>query len=62
MNAETGLLPILAGYDVIEVPVLWVGRDHSLGKSKFHLLKHGGGYLQVIWYAMALKRTRQINP
>jgi len=61
MNAETGLLPILAGYNVVEVPVVWVGRDHSLGKSKFHLLKHGGGYLQVIRHAMGLRRKRPIN-
>jgi dolichol-phosphate mannosyltransferase len=59
MNAETGLLPILAGYNVIEVPVIWVGRDHSLGKSKFHLLKHGGGYLQVIRHALHLKRSHR---
>lgn len=56
MNAETGLLPILAGYNVMEVPVTWVGRDHSLGKSKFHLLKHGGGYLRVIRHAARLRR------
>src|SRR5262249_3657873 len=27
MNAETGLLPIISGYNLIEVPVVWVGRD-----------------------------------
>jgi glycosyltransferase involved in cell wall biosynthesis len=59
MNAETGLLPILAGYNVVEVPVIWVGRDHSLGKSKFHLLKHGGGYLQVIRHAARIRRSRR---
>ena len=57
MNAETGLLPILAGYNVIEVPVIWVGRDHSLGKSKFNLLKHGSGYLQVIRHAAHVRKT-----
>ena len=59
MNAETGLWPVLAGYDVIEVPVTWVGRDHSLGKSKFHLLKHGGAYLQVIRRAFHLRRSHR---
>ena len=61
MNAETGLLPILAGYDVIEVPVIWVGRDHSLGKSKFHLLKHGGGYLHVIRHALRVRRNQRVK-
>ena len=61
MNAETGLLPILAGYNVIEVPVIWVGRDHSLGKSKFHLLKHGGGYLRVIRHALRVRRNQRVK-
>jgi dolichol-phosphate mannosyltransferase len=58
MNAETGLLPILAGYKLIEVPVVWVDRDPQMGRSKFGLLKHGGGYLRVILYALRFARAR----
>src|SRR4029077_3479435 len=40
MNAETGLLAVLFGYNLIEIPVVWVDRDPQMGKSKFGLLKH----------------------
>jgi hypothetical protein len=59
MNAETGLLPILAGYKLIEVPVVWVDRDPEMGRSKFGLLKHGGGYLGVILHARRFARARR---
>ncbi len=59
MNAETGLLPVLAGYNVIEVPVVWVDRDPKMGKSKFHLIRHGGAYLRVILHAMKMVRSKK---
>jgi len=59
MNAETGLLPILAGYKLIEVPVVWVDRDPQMGRSKFGLLRHGGGYLRVILHALRFARARR---
>jgi len=59
MNAETGLLPILFGYRLIEVPVVWVDRDPEMGKSKFDLLKHGGGYLRVILDALRIARSQK---
>jgi len=52
MNAETGLLPILFGYQIVEVPVVWIDRSPQMGHSKFGLLKHGGGYIQVIFHAI----------
>ena len=61
MNAETGLLPILAGYKLVEVPVVWVDRDPEMGRSKFGLLKHGGGYLRVIQHALRFARASQKN-
>lgn len=59
MNAETGLLPILFGYRLIEVPVVWIDRDPEMGRSKFGLLKHGGGYLRVILYALRIARSQE---
>ena len=59
MNAETGLLPILFGYKLLEVPVVWVDRDPEMGRSKFGLLKHGGGYLQVIFHALRIARPQR---
>jgi len=59
MNAETGLLPILCGYKLVEVPVVWVDRDPEMGRSKFGLLKHGGGYLRVIFHALKVTRSQR---
>ena len=59
INAETGLLPILAGYKVCEVPASWIGRNEGQGKSKFKLFKVGVGYVKVIPYAWKFLRTRR---
>ena len=60
INAETGILPILAGYNICEVPVSWIGRDEGQGKSKFKLFKVGMGYIKVIPYAWTfLKRAKK---
>jgi glycosyltransferase involved in cell wall biosynthesis len=59
MNAETGLLPVLAGYTLVEVPVVWVDRAPEMGQSKFGLLKHGGGYLRVILHAARFARKQK---
>lgn len=59
MNAETGLLPVLAGYKLVEVPVVWVDRDPQMGRSKFGLFKHGGGYFRVIVRALRFVRARR---
>jgi dolichol-phosphate mannosyltransferase len=52
MNAETGLWPILCGYKIVEVPVVWINRNPEMGRSKFGLLKHGAGYIEVIFHAL----------
>jgi dolichol-phosphate mannosyltransferase len=59
MNAETGLLPVLAGYKLVEVPVVWVDRGSEMGQSKFGLLKHGAGYIGVILHALKFARSKK---
>jgi dolichol-phosphate mannosyltransferase len=61
MNAETGLLPILFGYKLIEVPVVWVDRDPEMGRSKFGLLKHGAGYLRVIFHTLRIAKSQKMK-
>lgn len=58
INAETGLLPLIWGYNLVEVPVSWIGRSLDMGKSKFKLLRVGWGYVQVIAYALRLLIVR----
>lgn len=62
INAETGLLPILAGYRICEVPVSWIGRDEEMGTSKFRLsVRVGWGYFKVIIYGIwfLLSKTKK---
>lgn len=59
MNAETGILPIIFGYEVGEVPVAWINRGPEMGKSKFKLFRAGRGYIQVMFYAMWLALFRK---
>ena len=58
INAETGILPILSGYKVCEVPVAWIGRNEEMGKSKFKLFKVGWGYVKVIPYAWSFRKNK----
>ena len=58
INAETGILPILAGYHIAEVPVSWTGRKKDMGKSKFRLFKVGSGYVKVITYAYSFLKQK----
>jgi SAM-dependent methyltransferase len=43
-NMETGLKPILAGYDIREVPVSWINRTIDMGSSSFRIVKVAPGY------------------
>ena len=51
INAETGLQPLLMGYPVAEVPISWINRTFDMGRSSFHVMRVGGGYVAVLWDA-----------
>ena len=38
-NVETGLKPILAGYNIKEVPISWINRTIEMGQSSFRVVK-----------------------
>jgi dolichol-phosphate mannosyltransferase len=48
INAETGLYPILAGYNIGELPVTWFARTRKMGTSKFVLFKVMPDYIRVL--------------
>jgi hypothetical protein len=54
-NAETGLLPILQGYNVKEVPISWINRSVNMGFSSFVLIKNGPNYFFVLCKLFFLK-------
>ena len=43
-NVETGLKPILAGYDIREVPISWINRTFDMGSSSFKIVKVAPNY------------------
>jgi SAM-dependent methyltransferase len=49
INAETGLQPLLMGYNIKEVPISWINRTPEMGMSSFRLLRVGGGYWRVLY-------------
>jgi len=52
-NAETGLKPLLSGYDICEVPISWINRTIEMGVSSFHIRKVASGYIGVLAKAVS---------
>jgi dolichol-phosphate mannosyltransferase len=54
-NAETGLKPLLAGYDIEEVPISWIDRSIDMGSSTFRVISVAPGYfsalMRMVWHA-----------
>ena len=57
-NAETGLGPLLAGYDIHEVPISWINRTDDMGASDFRILRFAPSYLRAL---VRLLRTAPRN-
>ena len=58
-NAETGLKPMLDGWDIVEVPIAWVNREHDMGESTFRLIHTAPRYLATLlraWRRVSLHR------
>jgi len=47
-NAETGLKPLLCGYDICEVPISWIDRTVDMGVSSFRIRKVASGYVKAL--------------
>ncbi len=47
-NAETGLKPLLAGYDIQEVPISWINRTVEMGNSSFRIFNVAPNYLAAL--------------
>jgi dolichol-phosphate mannosyltransferase len=61
-NVETGIKPILEGYDVCEVPISWINRSSEMGSSSFHTFKLAPNYFfalaRIIWEAWSGRQLR----
>jgi dolichol-phosphate mannosyltransferase len=47
-NLETGLKPLLAGYDIVEVPISWINRTSRMGSSTFYVRRVGFAYARAL--------------
>jgi dolichol-phosphate mannosyltransferase len=60
-NVETGLKPLLSGYDLHEVPISWINRTIDMGNSSFKVLKVAPNYsfalLRIIWNTWRERRN-----
>jgi SAM-dependent methyltransferase len=62
-NVETGIKPLLAGYDVVEVPVSWINRTVGMGASSFRLAAVAPGYARALMRIVArVRRLRGTRP
>lgn len=57
-NAETGLKPLLSGYDIREVPISWINRTVEMGHSSFRIVNVAPNYFQALM-GMVAKSVRQ---
>jgi SAM-dependent methyltransferase len=69
-NAEIGLKPLLAGYDIEEVPISWINRTIDMGSSSFRIAAVAPSYFRalvgLVWkswrHRKRLSELRQANP
>ena len=65
-NVETGLKPILAGYDVREVPISWINRTIDMGSSSFKIVKIAPHYfaefVNITWNTWRGRKNFVRNP
>lgn len=55
-NLETGLKPLLSGYDIREVPISWINRSPEMGHSSFKLAAVAPRY-----WSMLLKTAMEFH-
>lgn len=58
INAEIGLYPVIEGYNIGEIPVIWFSRLRNMGQSKFKLLRVAPGYIRVLINAYTMTKKR----
>ena len=60
-NAETGLKPVLAGYDIEEVPISWINRSVDMGSSTFKVASVAPGYFAALMSILWRSRRSKIS-
>ena len=60
-NAETGLKPLLAGYDIREVPISWINRTAEMGSSSFRIVNVAPNYFRSLLRLLATRNYKQTD-
>jgi dolichol-phosphate mannosyltransferase len=60
-NVETGLKPLLAGYDIKEVPISWIDRTIDMGNSSFKIVNVAPNYSRALLKIVARNRKRIVR-
>jgi SAM-dependent methyltransferase len=62
-NVETGLKPLLAGYNIKEVPISWINRTIDMGSSSFRIVNVAPNYFHALLRMLSTqKRLRATRP
>jgi glycosyltransferase involved in cell wall biosynthesis len=62
-NVETGLKPLLAGYNVKEVPISWINRTIDMGSSSFRIANLAPNYIRTLVRMFgARNQKREVRP
>jgi glycosyltransferase involved in cell wall biosynthesis len=59
-NVETGLKPLLAGYDIKEVPISWINRTIDMGSSSFRVVNVAPDYSRALVRMIAMRNQKRI--
>lgn len=60
-NAETGLKPLLAGYNIKEVPISWINRTIDMGKSSFRIVSVSPNYFRTLLRMVFRHRAKRVS-
>ena len=60
-NVETGLKPLLAGYDIKEVPISWINRTIDMGSSSFRIVSVSPNYCRALVKMVARRSNKRIT-
>ena len=59
-NVETGLKPLLAGYDIKEVAISWINRSIDMGSSSFRVVGVAPNYFRALVKLFAMRKRKRI--
>jgi glycosyltransferase involved in cell wall biosynthesis len=59
-NVETGLKPLLAGYNIKEVPISWINRTIEMGKSSFRIVSVSPHYFRTLVHMVSRRSGKRV--